>query len=34
MISLDKYQCGNEKKKIKLQQPDKISYICKDNNFL
>ena len=31
MISLDEYQCENEKKK--LQQPDKISYICKDNFF-
>ena len=29
MVSLDEYQCENEKKK--LQKLDKTSYICKDN---
>ena len=31
MISIDEYQFENEKKK--LQQPDEISYICKNNIY-
>ena len=31
MVSLDEYQCENEKKS--LQKPDKTSSICKDNKY-